>query len=103
MIRMMGKSKNKNKKKFAQKMIPVAILSIVFYTVAALVLQFVCQVEVSPTLTGCWYGFWTVEIFTLGQITKEKVKNKYYEDANVIINSDVDEEDIDSIDEESVG
>lgn len=93
MIRM-----SKRKKKFAQKMIPIAILSIVLYTIAALVLQFVCQVEVSSTLTGCWYGFWTVEIFTLGQITKEKVRNKYYEDANVTINSDpLDEE------EESVG
>lgn len=99
---MAGKSRIKQKKKFAQKMIPIAILSIVLYTIAALVLQFVCKMEVSATLTGCWYGFWTVEIFTLGQITKEKVRNKYYEDANVTINTEPEDEE-DGSNGESVG
>ena len=31
--------------------------------------------EVSPTLTTCWFGFWTVEIVALAAIKGGKVKH----------------------------
>ena len=65
------------------KMLILAVTCIFAYTVAAIVLQFFTSVEISSTLTLCWYGFWTSEIFLLAGITKTKVKNKYYEQAGM--------------------
>jgi hypothetical protein len=65
------------------KMLIVAVVCIVTYTAAAIVLQFCTSVEISSTLTLCWYGFWTAEIWALSGITKTKIKNKYYDQAGV--------------------
>lgn len=64
---------------FSKRIIPMIIAAIMLYTIVAFILQFVVQVEISPTLTTCYFGFWTVEIVSLMTIKVSKVKNKYEE------------------------
>lgn len=58
-------------------MLVLIIIAIVGYTAAAFALQYFAQVEISPTLTTAWFGFWTVEIVALAAIKTSKVKHKY--------------------------
>lgn len=62
--------------KISNKMLIIAVLAIVLFTIAAIVLQFYNGVELSSTLITCWYGFWTCEIFALMGIKITKVKNQ---------------------------
>ena len=64
---------------FSKRIIPMIIVAIMLYTIVAFILHFVVQVEISPTLTTCYFGFWTVEIVSLMTIKVSKVKNKYEE------------------------
>lgn len=64
------------KKSYAQRLLPWIIVAIVSYTVAAFVLQFVTQVEISSTLTTAYFTFWTVEILAIASIKNVKEKRK---------------------------
>ena len=44
------------------------------------VLQYYTQVEVSPTLTKYWFGFWSAEVLALAGIKISKVFKKTDED-----------------------
>lgn len=68
--------KKKNNKSYAQKLLPWIIVAIVLYTVAAFVLQFVTQVEISSTLTTAYFAFWTAEIIAIASIKNVKEKRK---------------------------
>lgn len=70
------------KKSYAQRLLPWIVVAIVSYTVAAFVLQFVTQVEISSTLTTAYFTFWTVEILAIASIknVKEKRKSKQVEE-----------------------
>lgn len=78
------KSKSQRKKHFSDYIVAAAITAVAFYTAAAVVLQFCGFMEVSPTLTTCWFSFWTVEIVALAAIKRGKVKhgNKKTNDEN---------------------
>ena len=67
--------KKKCKKHFSDYIVAAAITAIGLYTAAAVTLQFCGLMEVSPTLTTCWFGFWTVEIVALAAIKGGKVKH----------------------------
>ena len=67
--------KKKRKKHFSDYIVAAAITAIGVYTAAAVTLQFCGLMEVSPTLTTCWFGFWTVEIVALAAIKSGKVKH----------------------------
>ena len=67
--------KKKRKKHFSDYIVAAAISAIGVYTAAAVTLQFCGLMEVSPTLTTCWFGFWTVEIVALAAIKGGKVKH----------------------------
>lgn len=67
----------KVKMSVSNKALIVSIVAVVLYTVLAFVLQFCTSVEVSPTLTECWYRFFTVEIFALMTIKVTKVFKDY--------------------------
>ena len=69
------KQKFKRKKPFSAYIIPAAIVAIGLYTASAVVLQFCGLMEISPTLTTCWFSFWTVEIVALAAIKGGKVKH----------------------------
>lgn len=69
--------KSKKKRSFADYIVFVSIFMVVTFTIAAFVLQFCGMMEISATLTTCWFGFWTVEIVSLAAIKTSKVKNHY--------------------------
>ena len=61
---------------YAQKIIPWIIFAIVMYTAADFYLQLKTGIEISPTLTTCYFGFWTAEIINLAAIKTSKEKTK---------------------------
>lgn len=58
----------KKEKPYAQKLIPLIIFMVVGYAIVDFILQFTCQMELSSTLTTCWFSFWGVEIISLASI-----------------------------------
>jgi hypothetical protein len=48
----------------------------VAYAIADILLQIYISVEISPTLTGCWYTFWGVELINLANIKNTKTKHQ---------------------------
>ena len=69
------KKKSRRKKHFSDYIVAAAITAAALYTVAAVTLQFCGFMEISPTLTTCWFSFWTVEIVALAAIKGGKVKH----------------------------
>ncbi len=63
----------KNKKKVSNVMLIVIIIAIVGYFIADYTLQKNAGIELSPTLTTCWFTFWGVEIVALAGIRVSKV------------------------------
>lgn len=63
------------KKKVSNIMLVVVMIAVIAYAAANFVLQYFTSVEVSPTLTTCWFTFWGAEIFALAGIKISKVKN----------------------------
>ena len=66
---------------FSKLIVALSVVLILIYTVTAFALQFVCGVEVSPTLTTCFYTFFAVEMLSLAGVKARKVKyeNTYEE------------------------
>jgi len=69
----------KKHRKVSNIILIIAIIAIVSYTIAAFVLQFFTSVEISSTLTTCYYAFWTSEIFLIAGIKINKDMH-YYDD-----------------------
>ena len=69
------KKNGRRKKHFSDYIVAAAIVAIGIYTAAAVVLQFCGFMEISSTLTTCWFSFWTVEIVALAAIKGGKVKH----------------------------
>lgn len=61
-------------KRFSDYIVVVSILAVTIFTVAAFVLQFRGYMEISATLTGCWFAFWSVEVVALASIKNSKSK-----------------------------
>jgi len=67
--------REKRQGKFSNIIVIISILAVTVFTVAAFVLQFRGYMEISATLTGCWFAFWTVEIVALASIRNSKTKH----------------------------
>lgn len=80
---------DKKEKKVSNIMLIVIVLAIVGYAVANFYLQYNMGIEISSTLTTCWYSFWGVEIASLCAIKVTKVtKNINKPDYSESINDD---------------
>lgn len=94
----MAKKKKVNKKKsFSKVLLPWIVVAIMFYTVAAFILQFFTSTEISSTLTTCYFIFWTTEILAIAGIKTVKIKGDKQEVKETIsqdTEENVDEEDI---------
>ena len=55
--------------------IAFVIISLFSYTTAAIWLQLKIGIEISPTLTTCFYAFCTGELWLLASIKKTKISN----------------------------
>ncbi len=72
---------SKNGKKVSNVMLVIVVLAIVGYVIADFMLQYHTSVEISPTITTCWFAFWGSEILALAGIKISKVfKEKHSED-----------------------
>ena len=98
------KEKNKYKKfslskmKTSNKVLAVAVLAIVLFTVACLYIQYKTEVMINDTLITFWYTFWTAEVVSLAGIKVTKViRNRNTEDESL---SDLIEDD--SFDEDEI-
>lgn len=76
------KQVRKNKRHFANYIVFLSIIAITVFTIAAFVLQFKGYMEISTTLTACWFAFWTVEIVALASIRNQKTKYEKKEEMN---------------------
>lgn len=65
----------RKKKKVSNIMLVVIVTAIVGYVIADFILQYRMGIEISSTITTCWFSFWTVEIVALTGIKVSKVRN----------------------------
>ena len=67
----------KKKKKVSNIMLIIIVIAIVGYVTADFILQYKSGIEISPTITTCWFVFWSTEIVALTGIKLSKVKHNY--------------------------
>ena len=67
----------KKKKKVSNIMLVTVVIAVIGYVVADFVLQYYTGAEISPTITTCWFAFWTTEVLALTGIKVSKVKHNY--------------------------
>ena len=67
---------DRKKRKVSNIMLVAIIVAIVGYVLAAFWLQYVTGIAIDPTITTCWFGFWTVEIIALTTIKNNKTKHE---------------------------
>ena len=65
---------DRKKRKVSNIMLVAIIVAIVGYVIASFWLQYVTGIAIDPTITTCWFGFWTVEIIALTTIKNNKTK-----------------------------
>lgn len=63
------------KQTVSNKMLIVICVMIILYTGADFVLQYLMQIEISPTLTTAWFAFWGTELVALAAIKTSKLKH----------------------------
>ena len=68
------------KRKVSNIMLVIVMIAIISYAVANFALQYFTSIEVSSTLTTCWFTFWGAEVFALAGIKISKVKNSSNDD-----------------------
>lgn len=82
-----------SKMKTSNKVLAVAVLAIVLFTIACLYIQYKTEVMISDTLITFWYTFWTAEVVSLAGIKVTKViKNRNSENESLEFNEDFEEE-----------
>ena len=63
----------KKKKKVSNVMLAIIVIAIVGYVVADFILQYRMGIEISPTITTCWFCFWGTEIAALTTLKASKI------------------------------
>lgn len=82
-----------SKMKTSNKVLAVAVLAIVLFTIACLYIQYKTEVMINDTLITFWYTFWTAEVVSLAGIKVTKViKNRNLENEFSEFNEDSEEE-----------
>ena len=69
------RKKMKSHSRTSKWIIAFVIVSLFTYTASAIWLQLKIGVEISPTLTTCFYAFCTGELWLLASIKKSKIAN----------------------------
>lgn len=64
---------DKAKKKTSNVMLAIIVIAVIGYVVASFWLQSQTGLEMSPTITTCWFTFWGTEIVALTGIKISKV------------------------------
>ena len=69
--------------KVSNVMLVIIVLMVTLYTIASFVLQFVTAVEISGTLTTCFFAFWSAEVIALAGIRVSKVQKEKNEEEDL--------------------
>ena len=69
----------RKKKKVSNIVLAVSITAIVIYTIASFAIQYFTGVEISSTLTTCFFSFFGGEMLIIGGIKISKVRSNYGE------------------------
>lgn len=72
------------KRKVSNIMLIVSVIAIIGYVVADFILQYHTGVEISTTITTCWFVFWTSEIFILAGIKGVKTMKRHHDDDDAV-------------------
>ena len=62
-------------RKVSNIMLIIIVVAIVGYVIASFWVQYKTGISMDPTITTCWFGFWTVEIVALTTIKNNKTKH----------------------------
>lgn len=81
-----------DKMKTSNKILIIAVIAVISFTVASMYIQYKTGIEISSTLTTLWFSFWTVEIVTLAGIKVSKVIKTPFSNDTETENSENDEE-----------
>ena len=73
---------HKNGTKVSNVMLVVVVTMILAYTMASFVLQFYTSVEISSTLTTCFFSFWGAEVLALAGIKISKRRKEHVDENN---------------------
>ncbi len=71
---------NRPKKKVSNIMLAIIITLAILYTAGAFALEIFCCREISPTLTGAFFSFISVELASMAAIKSTKVRNNRDDD-----------------------
>lgn len=66
---------DRKKRKVSNIMLVIIVVAIVGYVIASFWLQYQTGIAIDPTITTCWFGFWTAEIIALTTIKNNKTKH----------------------------
>ena len=66
---------NRKKRKVSNVMLITIVTAIVGYVIASFWLHYRTGLSIDPTITTCWFGFWTAEIIALTTIKNNKTKH----------------------------
>ena len=73
---------DRKKRKVSNIMLVTIITAIVGYVIASFWLQYRTGIAIDPTITTCWFGFWTAEIIALTTIKNNKTKHNMCDENN---------------------
>jgi hypothetical protein len=66
---------DRKKRKVSNVMLTIIVIAVVGYVIASFWLQYVTGIAIDPTITTCWFAFWTVEVVSLASIRNNKTKH----------------------------
>lgn len=69
--------------KVSNVMLVIIVIMVTLYTMASFALQFCTSVEISSTLTTCFFAFWSAEIIALAGIRVSKVQKEKKEEEDL--------------------
>lgn len=91
------------KMKFSNKIVILSIVAIVGFTIGAFLVQLKTGNELSATLIGAWFAFWSTEIIALTTIKNNKTKKQVDDIYEYVPDNDTEIiDDINEIDDEEM-
>ena len=77
----MNTETGKVKMSVSNRIVLTSVIFTTLFTIVAIIMQFVIQQEISPTLTTCVFAYWAVELGSLAMIRRKKLEVNY--DGNI--------------------
>ena len=66
---------DRKKRKVSNIMLVIIVAAIICYVIASFWIQYKTGIAIDPTITTCWFSFWTIEVVALTTIKNNKTKH----------------------------